>query len=328
MPDHGERTREQGAGREEAPRDAKHVPRLKTLKEAIEEAGEADWIIPGLFARGDVCVLDDGAAWGFVPRMDAFALCLRLALAVARGAPFFGLATKRHPVIYADLENGRARVARHLRAAGVRPDAADPVSVVSDPQAFDALCAHVRVEGPPVLIAALDPTDGLRALHRLRELVDLSREANTGLWLMHPWDRSEGTGRVLSLLSDVWARVRAEPYGHVLEMSRGFAPDMRILVSECRESKTARPAVYFIRAGSDGPIKIGASASPRGRLASPQTANPEKLSIIAILPEAEEREVQAKFADEHLQGEWFAPSERLLAWVRAHAVLWPCDDEP
>ena len=73
--------------------------------------------------------------------------------------------------------------------------------------------------------------------------------------------------------------------------------------------------VYFIRAERSGLIKIGSAANPQERLRSLQTGSPEPLSIVGVKPGGErlERALHAKFADFRSHGEWFHPSDELLA---------------
>jgi len=74
--------------------------------------------------------------------------------------------------------------------------------------------------------------------------------------------------------------------------------------------------LYFI--GADvGPIKIGCSHNPKARLKELQTASPYKLRILAILEDGghEEAAYHKWFAAHRLHGEWFEPSEKLLAEI-------------
>lgn len=74
--------------------------------------------------------------------------------------------------------------------------------------------------------------------------------------------------------------------------------------------------LYFI--GADvGPIKIGCSHNPKARLKDLQTASPYKLRLLAILEDGghEEAAYHRWFAADRLHGEWFQPSEKLLAEI-------------
>lgn len=75
-----------------------------------------------------------------------------------------------------------------------------------------------------------------------------------------------------------------------------------------------RPSTYFIRAGQEGPIKIGKADSVECRLQTLQTAHYEKLVVLAVVDEPE-RSLHRRFRADRIRGEWFFPSESLLAYV-------------
>jgi len=87
--------------------------------------------------------------------------------------------------------------------------------------------------------------------------------------------------------------------------------------------------IYFIRAGDKGPIKIGRTNHDiTYRLRSLQTANPYKLKVLAaiqadqLLDHALEEWIHNALSDHRLQGEWFDPCQRVLAYaLLAHAGL-------
>jgi hypothetical protein len=66
-------------------------------------------------------------------------------------------------------------------------------------------------------------------------------------------------------------------------------------------------AVYFIRAGEDGPVKIGSAEWPHHRVVSLQAGNAEKLRLIHQTDGwlAAERQVQQHYAHLQIRGEWF-----------------------
>jgi len=76
-------------------------------------------------------------------------------------------------------------------------------------------------------------------------------------------------------------------------------------------------AVYFIQAENGGPIKIGTSTDPYRRLEDFQTGAAEKLRLLGMRP-ARPREsiIHSLFAVEHVRGEWFEPSRRLLLFIQ------------
>lgn len=65
--------------------------------------------------------------------------------------------------------------------------------------------------------------------------------------------------------------------------------------------------VYFIQHGEYGPVKIGVAVDPLQRRRELQTGNPEQLHIRAMVPGAHDLEGQLhrRFAEWHIQGEWF-----------------------
>lgn len=76
-------------------------------------------------------------------------------------------------------------------------------------------------------------------------------------------------------------------------------------------------AVYMIRAGQTGPVKIGHSADPVIRLLQLQVGHYEELRIIRLFhgDEPQERFVQAQFSDNEIRGEWYAFSKKMLGDV-------------
>lgn len=75
-------------------------------------------------------------------------------------------------------------------------------------------------------------------------------------------------------------------------------------------------AVYFIQCAS-GEIKIGTARDVAQRLNRLQTAHPEALRVLAVLPGGLglERELHERFADIRVGGEWFAPAPRLVGFI-------------
>lgn len=73
-------------------------------------------------------------------------------------------------------------------------------------------------------------------------------------------------------------------------------------------------AVYAIRCGESGPVKLGKADDPQRRLADLQTAHWEVLSIIRTWPGGEEEEkfLHAHFASLRIRGEWFTYDPEML----------------
>lgn len=76
-------------------------------------------------------------------------------------------------------------------------------------------------------------------------------------------------------------------------------------------------AVYLIRCGEDGPVKIGSADAPQERLAALQTAHWQTLALVRVWQggETEERKLHRKFSDLHIRGEWFHFSRQMLGDV-------------
>jgi hypothetical protein len=72
--------------------------------------------------------------------------------------------------------------------------------------------------------------------------------------------------------------------------------------------------IYFMRAGVDGPVKIGWSTNIPSRMSSLQTGQPFKMNLLRILdaPRWAERWLHYTFEDIRLEGEWFNFSEEML----------------
>lgn len=75
--------------------------------------------------------------------------------------------------------------------------------------------------------------------------------------------------------------------------------------------------VYFAQRVSGGPIKIGVAKDPDKRLQTLQCACPERLALLAITlgGYVEEAKLHRHFAVDRLEGEWFTPSDELLAHI-------------
>lgn len=76
--------------------------------------------------------------------------------------------------------------------------------------------------------------------------------------------------------------------------------------------------VYFIATRYSRMIKIGLARNPQGRLASLQTASPEPLDLLKVLPgvgrEGEAR-LHERLDGSRSHGEWFFPTDEVMAAV-------------
>lgn len=77
--------------------------------------------------------------------------------------------------------------------------------------------------------------------------------------------------------------------------------------------------IYFIRAVDCGRIKIGytEAETPDARLNGMRTGCPSELEVVLFCPGPQEREqeIHRMLRREHVRGEWFLPSERVLSLI-------------
>ena len=86
--------------------------------------------------------------------------------------------------------------------------------------------------------------------------------------------------------------------------------------------KAENSFVYFIRLGSNGPIKIGFTRDPGQRLRQLQTSTPEQLIMVECVRGTRdlERGLHDVFSDMRLSGEWFLVNEDLLELLNSDAI--------
>ncbi len=76
--------------------------------------------------------------------------------------------------------------------------------------------------------------------------------------------------------------------------------------------------IYFIQCGgNDGPIKIGYSNNVDGRVEVLQVGCPYELKLLWKIQGTGEKEaeIQERFKDDKIRGEWFKASKNLLAFI-------------
>jgi hypothetical protein len=84
-------------------------------------------------------------------------------------------------------------------------------------------------------------------------------------------------------------------------------------------SALAMSRVYFVRQSIDGPIKIGFSTDIRQRLRALSIVSPGgALEVLLVIRGTlrDEHELHLRHAVDRLHGEWFRPSEAVLATIR------------
>ena len=74
--------------------------------------------------------------------------------------------------------------------------------------------------------------------------------------------------------------------------------------------------IYFMQAGN-GPIKIGFSTNIKSRLPEIQRWHPEEIRLLKMVTGRieGERDIHRLFKEDRIRGEWFKPSEKLMAFI-------------
>lgn len=80
---------------------------------------------------------------------------------------------------------------------------------------------------------------------------------------------------------------------------------------------TKMDVIYFVQRLRDMCIKIGFSGSFAQRWGTLQREEGVPLALLALVPgtKARERKLQHLFGADHVSGEWFRPSDRLMACI-------------
>ncbi|WP_122049881.1 GIY-YIG nuclease family protein [Asaia bogorensis] len=75
--------------------------------------------------------------------------------------------------------------------------------------------------------------------------------------------------------------------------------------------------VYIVRAGADGPVKIGFTTSPTTRFSAIGTSNAAGLSLLRLIEgsRATERWFHQAFDHQHIRGEWFSFDADMLTAI-------------
>jgi hypothetical protein len=96
--------------------------------------------------------------------------------------------------------------------------------------------------------------------------------------------------------------------------------DALLLLHEDLPYTTRSPYTYFIQAGVDGPIKIGSTKNLPVRLRTLAAMSPVPLRLMAVMEGDHEEGCHARLAAFRLHGEWFAPVDFVLEFIRFNAM--------
>ncbi|HET7342866.1 MAG TPA: ORF6N domain-containing protein [Methylomirabilota bacterium] len=133
-----------------------------------------------------------------------------------------------------------------------------------------------------------------------------------------PWAFTE---RGAAMLATVLNNARATAVALQILRAQGsenLFSVIRAAILEAAPNDASDDAIYtyFIRAGMDGPIKIGSTRNFDARFRSLMTMSPLPLNVVAILRGDHEAECHAQLRRFRLHGEWFAPSPFVMAFIR------------
>jgi hypothetical protein len=101
--------------------------------------------------------------------------------------------------------------------------------------------------------------------------------------------------------------------------------DAFLLRPEEKAFTTDVPYTYFLQARKDGPIKIGSSRNLLVRLRTLVMMSPVPLTLLGVMEGDHEGRCHTRLGAFRLHGEWFAPSETVLEFIRANAITPPPD---
>lgn len=92
---------------------------------------------------------------------------------------------------------------------------------------------------------------------------------------------------------------------------------MKGLTTRMRRRHDAESFVYFVRAGTAGPIKIGISNQPARRISRAQGYHYEELITMAVVTGSwhDEIGVHEKFSHLRIRGEWFRSEPELIEFI-------------
>lgn len=130
-----------------------------------------------------------------------------------------------------------------------------------------------------------------------------------------PEERAERASRLAELESIIW---NAGHRGPGALRPRDAAERAAILAAYVPKPKPTT-YVYFLRAAESGRIKIGKTVNVQKRLASLRGASSGALELLGYVAESAgctERDLHARFSESRTHGEWFEPTDELLAFIR------------
>jgi len=92
--------------------------------------------------------------------------------------------------------------------------------------------------------------------------------------------------------------------------------DAMVMNQDEQPFTTPTAVTYFIQAGDRALIKIGSTKNLATRFRALQLMSPVQLTLLGVVPDDIEDECHRALAAWRVHGEWFQPSERVLAYIR------------
>ena len=167
-------------------------------------------------------------------------------------------------------------------------------------------CKWYHPSMPPNARAEAEPITELEAWRRDGELITQQRIAELA--------------GVSTRTAHLWCSGKTRPSVGQIKTLEAFRSGLveRFFPSSGSEPNGRGPMiVYFIRQGTEGPIKIGKSRDPGSRLRQLQAASPQVLHLLASSEALSEEEIHRRFAEGAIRNEWFLPTADLLAFIEA-----------
>jgi Meiotically Up-regulated Gene 113 (MUG113) protein len=208
-------------------------------------------------------------------------------------------------------------IAAHIPTHDMGPATAEECELFTDAEASITAARGLPRKAPhlpsgrpfrrPPAVAERSRRRAVEYVEAKRQLVAALREGN--------WDLDEHP-TLEGYLQDRFGHLEDDGWVLLLQVASDVVNPPRI-----PRKQRATSHVYFIQPTAGGLIKIGAAGDPQARLLQLQTGCPVELALLATMPGTKktETELHAQFADVRVRGEWFEPTESLLAYIERHA---------
>jgi len=141
---------------------------------------------------------------------------------------------------------------------------------------------------------------------------------------------TKATIHILRVFRSLRAAEELAPHSEVERQRLDLFHAVRDAFLYCPEDKpftTDVPCTYFMQAGKDGPIKIGSTKNLVVRLRTLATMTPLPLRLLGIMKGDHEEYCHARLGAFRMHGEWFAPSDTVLDFIRTNAITPPAEGQ-